>query len=266
MEMCIRTDRIELFKGADRFSNQPHNHGHWYQVTVPIQGICHFTMENKPYQLCGDQGLIQHPGTEHFLHLDTAASVIIIKFREDALQLVGEPGVCTEFTEKQRMNSHELSRRFREWTSELMFAESIALLAAQETEMRVLDYLRNTLSGSHGSGSRADFRGGLVRDVHLNQVLEYMHEYYTEAVSIEDLAAIAGQSRYHFMRTFRECIGVTPYQYLLRLRVGDAKAKLRNTSVSVADISCSLGFSSVSQFHRIFLKMAGMTPGEFRRG
>lgn len=261
MEMSIRTERMELFKGADRFSNRSHRHGHWYQVTVPVQGVCHVTMENKPYRLNGGEGLIQHPGTEHFLRLDADSSVIIIKIREDALGLEQASGSLPEFAVRQRMDPGELSRLFRHWTSELMFGDAPDPLAAQETEIRVLHYLRATLNGSipeRGLESK-------VRDVHIHQVLEYMHAYYAEAVSVDDLAAVAKQSRFHFIRNFRECTGVTPYQYLLMLRVDKAKQLLKSSGDSVADISCCLGFSCTSQFHRAFRKFAGMTPGEFRQ-
>ncbi|WP_160500610.1 AraC family transcriptional regulator [Paenibacillus dendrobii] len=266
MEMSIRTDRMELFKGADSFSNQPHNHRHFYQFTVPVQGICHFTMDNRPFRLHEGDGLVQHPGAEHYLHLDDASSVIIIKFRQDALQLDNGPNTRPEFAERQWMNPLDLSRRFQHWTTELMFTEEKEPLAAQETEIQVLHYLKEALYGSSMFDGKLENRGNhFVRDVHLDRVLEYMHECYSSAVSIEELSAIAGQSRYHFMRMFHAYTGVTPYQYLLRLRIEDARIQLRNSSASIAEISCSLGFSSASQFHRIFLKVVGLTPGEFRR-
>ncbi|GIO33972.1 hypothetical protein J2TS6_51130 [Paenibacillus albilobatus] len=262
MEMSIRTERIELFKGADRFANRSHRHGHWYQVTVPVQGTCHFTMENKPYRLHEGQSLIQHPGTEHHFCLDAASSVIVIKIREDALRPENDAGGLPEFADRQRIDTGELSRLFRRWTSELMFGDSFEPLAAQETETQVLHYLRKTLHGSHPVGGGI---GGMVRDTHIHQVLEYMHANYAEAVSVDDLASLARQSRFHFIRSFRDCTGITPYQYLLMLRVDQAKRRLKSSTESVADISCSLGFSCTSQFHRAFLKFAGMTPGEFRR-
>ncbi|MEC0372933.1 AraC family transcriptional regulator [Paenibacillus chibensis] len=265
MEMTVRTDRMELFKGSHRFANQSHNHEQFYQFTIPTQGICHFTMENKPYRLHEGEGLIQHPGTEHYLHLDDASSVIIIKFSKDAFPQEDQLHAPPEFAEQMRLNPSDLSRKFKDWTTELMFGGSRELLASQETEIQVLEYLKGALSGSmmleegHYRYVRTQ-----VRDIHLEQVLAYMREYYSEAVSIDDLAAIAGQSRYHFMRSFRAYTGITPYQHLLRLRIDDARLRLRNTSSSIAEISCSLGFSSPSQFHRIFLKLVGITPGGYR--
>lgn len=267
MEMSVHTDRMELFKGSDRFSNEPHNHEQYYQFTIPVQGICHFMMENKPYKLQEGEGLVQHPGTEHYLHLDEDSSVIIIKFGLEAFQLGDQLDVPPEFAELQRVNTAGLLRKFKSWTHELMFSGNKAHLAVQETEMQVLEYLNSTMLGTIPTGGCLDRnRKSLGRDDHLDQVIAYMHECYSDAVSIDDLAAVAGQSRYHFMRSFRTYTGVSPYQYLLQLRIEDAKLRLRNTSSSIAEISCSLGFSSPSQFHRIFWKSAGTTPGEFRRG
>lgn len=103
-------------------------------------------------------------------------------------------------------------------------------------------------------------------DLHLKRAVEYAHAHYRDQLDVDTLAAVALQSRFHFIRSFRTMTGLTPYQYVLRLRVEEAKAQLSRTAHTVADISCSLGFSSASQFYRAFAKATGLTPEQYRGG
>ncbi|WP_158442428.1 helix-turn-helix domain-containing protein [Paenibacillus pini] len=263
--MSIKTDRIELFKGANRFSNSSHAHDDWYQVTVPVQGTCHFMMENKGYQLAGGRGLIQHPGTEHYFHLEEQSSVIIVKFHNDVLQEMNDSRKQTEYGLEQWIDPLKLSQQFKNWTTDLMFGDFIEPLAIEETENKVLQYFDPVFKGKEHGVQQERICIPVSSDPHISLALEYMREFYTTSISIDELATIAVQSRYHFMRSFRAHTGMTPYQFLLKLRVEDAMNQLKRTKATVADISCGLGFASTSQFHRTFMKITGMTPSDFRR-
>ncbi|MFC0391924.1 helix-turn-helix domain-containing protein [Paenibacillus mendelii] len=103
----------------------------------------------------------------------------------------------------------------------------------------------------------AVFRKAVLSDQHFSRVLDYIHGHYTEQMSVDKLSSIALQSRYHFIRTFRTLTGLTPYQYVLQLRIEKAKDQLGSTATTVEEISYNLGFSSASQFYRAFLKSTG---------
>jgi AraC family transcriptional regulator len=72
-------------------------------------------------------------------------------------------------------------------------------------------------------------------------------------------------SRYHFLRTFRQTLGVTPYQLLLNLRMRRAATALKSTTAPVAAIAYASGFGDLSTFNARFHPVAGMTPRAFRR-
>ena len=67
-------------------------------------------------------------------------------------------------------------------------------------------------------------------------------------------------SPYHFLRTFRRVVGMTPHQFILRTRLDDAAVQLRRSSRPVLDIALDAGFADLSTFNRRFRAIMGVTP------
>jgi AraC-like DNA-binding protein len=99
----------------------------------------------------------------------------------------------------------------------------------------------------------------------LQRVLDRMKADLSADLNLNILAAESGYSKSHFMRTFRAAIGYSPHQWLTRLRVEQAKTVLRGNAVSLIDIALDCGFRSHSHFSNTFRRIAGVTPGEYRR-
>ena len=84
--------------------------------------------------------------------------------------------------------------------------------------------------------------------------------------SVRELAAIAGLSRFHFIRQFKLAFGVTPMQFIENERMTRAQAMLLEGKRSVSEIAMALGYSEHSHFTRRFKAKTGVTPTEFARG
>ena len=84
-------------------------------------------------------------------------------------------------------------------------------------------------------------------------------------VSLEKLAARAGLSPYHFLRTFEQVTGITPHQYVRRMRLRKAAARLKSERTRVLDVAMGCGFGDVSAFNRAFHAEFGTNPRAFRR-
>lgn len=83
-------------------------------------------------------------------------------------------------------------------------------------------------------------------------------------VTIRQLARDAAMSPYHFLRTFNRISGVTPYQFVLILRLRRAAVRLRRTTDPISAIAYDAGFNDLSTFNRRFRRIMGMTPGMWR--
>jgi AraC-like DNA-binding protein len=86
-----------------------------------------------------------------------------------------------------------------------------------------------------------------------------------EPVGLEDVARQAGLSPFHFLRVFRDAIGVTPHQYLVRLRLREAARLLAEGSMPVTQVALEVGFQDLSNFVRTFKRAAGVPPARFSK-
>jgi len=104
-----------------------------------------------------------------------------------------------------------------------------------------------------------------VRPVrHLVRARDLADARYTEALTVDDLAAAACLSRAHFSREFRRAFGESPHAYLLTRRLERAAALLRSTDWSVADICMRVGLTSVGSFTSSFTRAYGISPTAYR--
>lgn len=92
----------------------------------------------------------------------------------------------------------------------------------------------------------------------------FMKQHLSRDINLDAIAGAAGMSSYHFIREFKTLNHVTPYQYLLKLRVDNARQLLRQQRYTLADIALECGFSTQSHFTHVFKKMTGMTPRSYR--
>ena len=96
-------------------------------------------------------------------------------------------------------------------------------------------------------------------------ITEYINEHYTEQISLEDLAAFAGFSKYHFSRIFKEYYQMSLPEYITSLRVSRATELLENPELSIMDVALQSGFSSLPSFNRTFKQINNCTPSQFRK-
>ncbi|WP_152392750.1 helix-turn-helix domain-containing protein [Paenibacillus guangzhouensis] len=268
MEMRTETEWIELWQVSDDFQNVAHQHDEWIQVTLPIKGTCHFTQEARNYDLRQGNGMIQPPGAKHNFHLGEQTSVIILKVRDsgvsNAASIHPRFTAGADYSIRQAFDPDDIIRRFSQWMLALIQGQTLAdPLAKQEVEHDVMTYLAALLRHDGEMSGTAELLRGCT-DPHILRALTFMHDCYENTISIDELAGIALQSRFHFIRSFRKATGTTPYQYLLKLRIAEAMLRLRRSGATIGQISADLGFSSTSQFHRAFLKMTGLTPQVYR--
>jgi AraC-like DNA-binding protein len=97
----------------------------------------------------------------------------------------------------------------------------------------------------------------------ITQVREYLDAHFAENVSLDDLSRLAGLSAFHLARSFRDTIGLPPYQYQLHRRVLHALARLRE-GAPIALAAYEAGFVDQSHLNRHFKRILGITPGRFR--
>jgi AraC family transcriptional regulator len=110
-----------------------------------------------------------------------------------------------------------------------------------------------------------NFPQGALPAHKLRRVIERMNADLDIDLDLKTLAAESGYSRNHFLSMFRAATERTPHQYLLRLRIEKAQSLMKDRSLRIIDIAESCGFTSQSQFSRVFRRVIGVTPRQYRR-
>jgi len=98
----------------------------------------------------------------------------------------------------------------------------------------------------------------------LLQVCNYMNEHCTEDIQVEELAELAGFSKFHFMRLFKQYMGMSYYSYLNQHRIMHAEKLLIDPNLTVMEVAMSSGFGSLPTFNRVFKRYKKCTPTEYK--
>jgi AraC-like DNA-binding protein len=102
-------------------------------------------------------------------------------------------------------------------------------------------------------------------DDRIKKVLRLIRRDIDKDIEMEKMMEICCLSKAHFIRLFKREIGMTPVQYILHKKMEKAQLLLLTTTLSVKDIAYSLAFDNIGYFDRTFKRMAGVTPGEYRK-
>jgi len=92
----------------------------------------------------------------------------------------------------------------------------------------------------------------------------YIEEHFSENITLEQAASLAGFSKYHFSRLFKQYTDISFYKYLNQKRIDYARILLADPSLTVIEVALQSGFQSLSAFLRMFKLQNGCTPTEFR--
>lgn len=99
----------------------------------------------------------------------------------------------------------------------------------------------------------------------LSEVKNYLTQNYTRKITLDELADIFYINKFYLTRLFKEQFGVSINTYLLQTRITHAKHLLRFSDLSIEKISQECGMNDANYFSRMFKKVEGVTPGEYRK-
>lgn len=99
----------------------------------------------------------------------------------------------------------------------------------------------------------------------VSEAEEYIRMFYHSNITLEDICQAIHVSPYHFIRTFKLKTGMTPHEYLLHIRIENAKLLLQKRECTVAQAAVMCGFLSVSHFSNVFKRLTGVSPLKYKR-
>lgn len=135
------------------------------------------------------------------------------------------------------------------------------LFVEQAVDLLCMQLVRAHSSTCRDEGKRAS---GCLANWQVRRVTEYLQERLDEEVRLDDLAKLAGLSRFYFCAAFRRSTGLTPHQWLLTQRMARARALMADPSIPLIQVALAVGYQTPSAFAAAFRRSEGMSPTEYR--
>ena len=140
------------------------------------------------------------------------------------------------------------------FNEEKLYLESLATILA-------VHLFKNYLRGdSRSSPFSSEFP---VRKLDL--IAEYIEANLSEKITLSDLAKVVNLGKFYFCHSFKNYTNMTPYDYVLQLRVKRAQKLLRFSDISISNIAIECGFRNQSQLNKHFRNRLGITPMNYRK-
>jgi AraC family transcriptional regulator len=250
-------------KGADIF----HDHSTFYQVSIPLIGnpVMQYFGESRPLT----ERAVTVIGEEHRNYTNgDAIRLLIISIQQDLVQRVYESytGNKQEIEFARWGNtSSEIFKRLANRAFKQVLDEQIEDSRVEELEWEVVHHLLTMQSGSHSLSWEKQKKEYVLNQPALKRLLEYIHVYFREPISLDVLATVGNMSKMHMNRLFQEHIGISPAKYITKIRVTEAANQLTKGNLDNTTIAFSSGFGSVNSFQRTFKEWYGMTPSEYKK-
>jgi len=101
--------------------------------------------------------------------------------------------------------------------------------------------------------------------VHLRRARDHVDRHFADPLDLDQLAAVAALSKYHFHRLFTATYGRTPAEHVAQRRIERAQDLLRATGLTVTEVCMAVGYSSLGSFSSTFRRITGETPSAYQR-
>lgn len=250
---------------------------HWhsaFELIAPLEGKTTVIMGQQAYQLNPGDIFIIPSGVLHGLRMSPRGARFIFLFEMDLLTGIKGASYLMSCLSEPVLINRSICPSIYDAQAELVVAlardylakDSLREVAIYARLMNLfLNYGRYTLSlESHAVRSQLSQSSQKNYAEKFNAVFAYLDQHYAEDLTLEKVADVAGFSKFHFSRIFKQFSGFNFYDYLRRRRIKSAEMLLMKQGLSISEIALQSGFSSVSTFNRTFKEAKGCTPTEYR--
>ena len=232
-----------------------------YQLLYIASGKAHFYFNGKKEILTAGNMVLYRPREEqrYYYYGADHTEVYWVHFTgNDVKNILRKYGIADNMHVIYTGTSLEYKRLFLAMIQELK-------LCKDDYEELLSIYLRQLLIMIHRLITSKRRGKSMFVMNEIDAAVQYFHSNYNKPISIEEYATTHNMSVSWFIRSFREYTNTTPAQYLLSLRISNARTLLETTSCNISEIANIIGYDNPLYFSRLFKKQCGMSPSEFRR-
>ncbi len=247
---------------------------HWHnsiEIIMPLENVYTVDSCNRQITLCENDIILFWPGCLHTLYAPPEGKRIIFQADISVLTQIKQMATLhsllsplTVVTPENHPETHSLMRQtlleiVHDYEKDALFTD-LTIYSKVLTIFSLLAQNTSELAKQFNvtAGKQQEYTEKFM------YICEYITEHCAEDLSLDDAAALAGFSKYHFSRLFKQFTGVSFYKFLNQKRISLAEKQLADASISITDVAINSGFSSMSSFIRMFKQIKDCTPTEFR--
>jgi AraC family transcriptional regulator len=205
------------------------------------------------------------PGQEHAQHTDGPARTVFVGFSSRQLADVARDAAPSSFeaglSPMVRAPAAGLGVALSALALELAAPGAGSRLLIDSLCIQVIIHMLRAQQSDlepHGAGPRMPLSPEIRRSV------DFIHSHLETDITLEQLAATAALSRYHFIRMFKRQLGLPPHAYLRKTRLHRAAVLLRETKLGITQIAARLGYANPGHLSTAFRTHYGISPSQFR--
>lgn len=238
-----------------------------YTVTAVLAGQLTATIGDEMFEVSVDESALTNVGQNHSARAKLVEFLSIGVSPALVNEMVAEIGVTrttANIVFRQATIADPIITKIAREIAAEVSAEQLGRTAMLDTLVRglVIHLLRCHLTVRQTDQIELS-RAGPV-DRRLRRAIEFMHDNFGRELALEEIAAAAYLSEYHFARLFKQITGVTPHVYLANVRLERARKLLADTALPISQIASMVGYQSQSHFSKMFRSVTGITPRAYR--
>lgn len=238
--------------------NMVRSHYHeFFEIYYLEQGRRQHIIEDNQYILQPDEFIIFPPFVMHhsFEENDIPFCRLLLYFNPDVIQ---SAPVLRTLSERPRVYKlpHEQSEPIYTLMKAILKEQERDDIYSHELSTLMVNQLAVLLVRNSAEAAHPEQRNRVT------DIINYLHEHFTEDISLEQLASHFYISQYHLCREFKRYTSSTIVQYIHNLRVLHAQRLLQESDYSITEISKRVGFSNVTHFNRVYKSVTGMSPSQ----
>ncbi len=249
---------------------------HWHtamEIIMPIENTYAVGMNKMAYSLKVGDILIIPPGELHALYAPSTGSRIVMLFDATLLGNVKGFSGILPLLMQPRIISKDTAPDIYDAQKNLLFQirdEYTGNNPLREAAIYALIIQMFVNIGRNHMDAETLFplvRQGKQKEYieKFNMIFDYIDKNYTEDLSLDAVSGVAGFSKFHFSRLFKQFTDMSFYDYLNQRRVRAAETLLLDPDIPITEIAMRSGFSSISTFNRVFKSVKECTPSEFKK-
>ena len=265
-------DMVRLYENTQT----DHYPAHWnnsFEIIVPVENTYTARVGNITYTIGENEVLIIPAGSVHELIApDSGKRYIIMADQSLFYSVPGLAGVqhyfypCLYLNHSHNKEMLVMVRTYIETLVQVIrekdyFSHVTSCLTVSQMFVFIA---RNLMAERKFDEKRSIHRQHRAINVFL-EACAYISEHCAEKLTLADVAAYIGYSKYHFARMFKTYSGMSFYDFFMRQRILLCEQLLRDPTLPITEVALRSGFGSITTFNRIFKQFENMTPREYRQ-